>query len=150
MRLMPHQILQKLSERERQRAGQELAALGRERRHIMQRMEDAESHLETLARQREQALRLGARAGMLMVMDEMMQEHQHRIEQLHARLDRVHEQEQAVLRHWLELDGREKALGKMDARLHAQQRRRQEIRQQRESDDWAAAHGTAMHAGWGR
>jgi flagellar biosynthesis chaperone FliJ len=147
---LPHQILQKLSERERQRAGQELAALSRERREIMRRMEEAESRLEALARQREHTIRLGARAGMLALMDEMMREHQTRIELLHARLDRVHEQEQAVLRHWLALDGREKALDRMDARLQGARKRKLENRKQREADDRAAAHSAAMHTGWER
>ncbi len=138
MRLTPHRILQKLGERERQRAGQELAALGRERHEIMQRMNETEARLEELARQREHTLRTGARAGMLVLMDDMMREHQARIARLEAQMDRVHEQEQAVLRRWLELDGRDKALGRMEARLQRAHRRKQDIRQQREDDDRAA------------
>lgn len=143
MRLMPHQILQKLGERERQRAGQELAALGRERRDIMQRMTETEARLEELARQREHTLRMGARAGMLVLMDEMMREHQARIARLEARMDRVHEQEQAVLRRWLELDGRDKALAGMEERLKRARRRAMDARRQREDDDRAAIAGLA-------
>ncbi len=143
MRLMPHQILQKLGERERQRAGQELAALGRERRDIMQRMTETEARLEELARQREHTLRMGARAGMLVLMDEMMREHQARIARLEARMDRVHEQEQAVLRRWLELDGRDKALAGMEERIQRTRRRAIDARRQREDDDRAAIAGLA-------
>ena len=143
MRLMPHQILQKLGERERQRAGQELAALGRERRDIMQRMTETEARLEELARQREHTLRMGARAGMLVLMDEMMREHQARIARLEARMDRVHEQEQAVLRRWLELDGRDKALAGMEDRIQRTRRRAMDARRQREDDDRAAIAGLA-------
>ena len=143
MRLMPHQILQKLGERERQRAGQELAALGRERRDIMQRMTETEARLEELARQREHTLRMGARAGMLVLMDEMMREHQARIARLEARMERVHEQEQAVLRRWLELDGRDKALAGMEERLKRARRRAMDARRQREDDDRAAIAGLA-------
>ncbi len=143
MRLMPHQILQKLGERERQRAGQELAALGRERRDIMQRMTETEARLEELARQREHTLRMGARAGMLVLMDEMMREHQARIARLEARMDRVHEQEQAVLRRWLELDGRDKALAGMEDRIQRTRRRAIDARRQREDDDRAAIAGLA-------
>lgn len=139
MRLMPHQVLQKLSEHARNRAQYELAALSQQRQHLMLQIEEAEAHLKVLETQREQALKVGAKAGMFIIFNEMMDEQREQEKQLESSLEQLHLQEQTILKRWLEHDRQSKAFGKMDKRIQAADQRILVRRQQHQDDDRAAS-----------
>jgi len=143
MRLMPHQVLQKLSENSRNRAQHELSALSQQRQRLMQQLEEAESHLKELGKQRDQTLKVGAQASMLIIFNEMMSEQYEQEKQLEASLEELHLQEQILLKRWMEHDHQSKAFGKMDKRIQTSEQRMLARRRQRLDDDRAASLITA-------
>ncbi len=141
MRLMPHQVLQKLSENSRNRAQQELAVLNRQRQALVRHIVETESHLKELEEQREQTLRVGAQAGLLVVFDEMLAEQRQQTGRMKEALEQLHPQEKILLNLWLEADQRSKTFDRMDARLRSSEQRILERQQQRLDDDRAIAAG---------
>jgi len=139
MRLMPHQVLQKLSENSRNRAQHELTALSRQRQKLIQHIEETESHMKELGKQREQTLKVGAQASLLVMFNEIIVEQREQMGQLEASLEQLHLQEQVLLDRWLEHDHQSKVFGKMDTRLRAGEQRSLERRRQRLDDDRAAS-----------
>jgi len=139
MRLMPHQVLQKLSENSRDRAQHELVAISRQRQQLLQHIDETESNLKELGKQREQTLKVGAQASLLIIFDEMIAEQRIQTRQMEDSLEQLHLQEQTLLRHWLKSDHRSKAFGKMDSRLQAGEQRSMNRHQQRQDDDRAAS-----------
>ncbi len=139
MRLMPHQILQKLSENSRNRAQHEMTALSRQRQKLIQHIEETASHLKELGKQREQTLKVGAQASLLIVFNEIIVEQREQMRRLEESLEQLHLQEQTLLNRWLEHDHQSKVFGKMDNRLRACEQRSLERRRQRLDDDRTAS-----------
>jgi len=139
MRLMPHQVLQKLSENSRNRAQHELTALSQQKQKLIQHLEETESHLKELGKQREQTLKIGAQASLLIVFNEMIVEQHEQMRRLETSLEQLHLQEQTLLNRWLDHDHQSKVFGKMDNRLRADEQRSLERRRQRLDDDRAAS-----------
>jgi len=139
MRLMPHQVLQKLSENSRNRAQHELAALSGQRQKLIQHFEETELHLKELGKQREQTLKVGAQAGLLIVFNEIIAEQREQMRRMEESLEQLHLQEQTLLNRWLEHDHQSKAFGKMDSHLQACEQRSLGRRRQRLDDDRAAS-----------
>lgn len=139
MRLMPHQVLQKLSENSRNRAQHELTALSQQRQKLIQHIEETESHLKELGKQREQTLKIGVQTSLLIVFNEIIVEQQEQMRRLETSLEQLNLQEQTLLNRWLDHDHQSKAFGEMDNRLRAYEQRSLERRRQRLDDDRAAS-----------
>ncbi|MDQ6971163.1 MAG: flagellar FliJ family protein [Mariprofundaceae bacterium] len=139
MRLLPHQVLKKLAENARNRAQHELTALSRQRQTLHEQRDQAQGHIRELQTQRSQAMRTTVQAGSLLMYEELIDEQKTRILQLENGLEELHNQEQQLLKRWLEHDRKGKAFARIDEKFIAQANRAMDRRLQNISDDRAAS-----------
>jgi len=138
MKLLPHQVLKKLAENERNKAQYELAALSHQRQELRKQREQAVAHIRQVREQKEKAIRMTVQAGTLMMYDELIREQNTLIARLDAAIDVLHGQEQALLRQWLSHDSRGKAFDRIDKKFITEANRVLDRKLQQIDDDRVA------------
>ncbi|HCS14092.1 MAG: hypothetical protein COS82_09470 [Zetaproteobacteria bacterium CG06_land_8_20_14_3_00_59_53] len=138
MKLLPHQVLKKLAENERNKAQYELAALSHQRQELRKQREQAVAHIRQVREQKEKAIRMTVQAGTLMMYDELISEQNTLIARLDAAIDVLHGQEQALLRQWLSHDSRGKAFDRIDKKFITEANRVLDRKLQQIDDDRVA------------
>lgn len=139
MKLLPHQVLKKLAENSRRKAQHALASLNARRHDLQQQREAALAHIGRIRRQREQSIRMSVQAGTLQMFDTLIADEHRRIADIETEMNALHEQEQQLLRQWLQHNNREKALAHLDDKFIARANRALDRRTQQLADDRAAA-----------
>lgn len=135
MRLSPHEVLAKLAGHERNKAEEALAAMAGRRQELKARCEEVSVYLTQLEQQREQILKGGTQASMLLMMESAMEEQHERIEKIEAALQRIHEQEQQLIQGWIESNQKNKIHEKMQNTSDKKEQRLQDRKSQQQLDD---------------
>jgi flagellar biosynthesis chaperone FliJ len=135
MSLSPHEVLAKLANQERSRAEEELGAMAAKRLDLQSRREEVIDYLAQLEQQRDQVLKGGTQASMLMMMDSAMDEQRERIEKIKAALERIHEQEQLLIQGWIAANRKNMVHEKMQSASEKKAQRIQDRRAQQRQDD---------------
>ena len=139
MSMSPHEVLAKLAGHERDRAEEALSAMAAKRLDLQSRGDEVKAYLQQLQQQREQVLKGGTQASMLMMMETAMDEQQERIENISAALQRIEEQEQLLIQGWVAANQKNKIHEKMQDASDRKEKRIQDRRDQQGMDDMCAA-----------
>lgn len=139
MSMSPHEVLAKLAGHERDRAEETLSAMAAKRLDLHSRCEEVKVYLQQLYQQREQVLKGGTQASMLMMIDAAMDEQQERIEKIMDALERIEEQEQLLIQGWIAANQKNKIHEKMRSASDKKEKRIQDRRDQQGMDDMCAA-----------
>ncbi len=139
MSMSPHEVLAKLAGHERERAEEALSAMAAKRLDLQSRREEVMAYLQQLQQQREQVLKGGTQASMLLMMDSAMDEQHERIEKIMKALQRVEEQEQLLIQGWIAANQKNKIHEKMQDASNRKEKRIQDRRDQQGMDDMCAA-----------
>lgn len=135
MRLSPHEVLAKLAGHERNKAEEALAAMVAKRQELQARCEEIAVYLTQLEQQREQVLKGGTQASMLLMMESAMDEQHERIEKIKSALLRIHEQEQQLIQEWIASNQKNRVHEKMQSVSDKKERRLQDRKTQQQLDD---------------
>jgi flagellar biosynthesis chaperone FliJ len=109
------------------------------RQELQARCEEVMVYMAQLEQQREQVLKGGTQASMLMMMEAAMNEQHERIVKIRSALEKVHEQEQSLLQGWIVANRKNRVHEKMQGEAAKKERRLQERRVQQQLDDMCAA-----------
>jgi len=139
MSMSPHEVLAKLAGHDRERAEEALSAMAAKRLDLQSRREEVKAYLQQLQQQREQVLKGGTQASMLMMMETAMDEQQERIEKIMAALQRIEEEEQLLIQGWIAANQKNKIHEKMQSATDKKEKRIQDRRDQQGMDDRCAA-----------
>ena len=135
MRLSPHEVLAKLAGHKRNKAEEALAAMAARRQELQARSEEVTGYLTQLEQQREQVLKGGTQASMLLMMESAMAEQHERIEKIESALVRIHEQEQQLIQEWIASNQKNKIHEKMQSASDRKEQRLQDRKAQQQLDD---------------
>lgn len=135
MRLSPHEVLAKLAGHERNKAEEALAAIAAKRQELRARSEEVAVYLAQLKQQREQILKGGTQASMLLMMESAMDEQHERIEKIESALLRIHEQEQQLIQKWIASNQKNRIHEKMQGISDKKEQRLQDRKAQQQLDD---------------
>ncbi|MES0372102.1 MAG: flagellar FliJ family protein [Mariprofundaceae bacterium] len=133
--MSPHEVLAKLAGHERTKAEEALAAMAARRQELQGRCEEVTVYLTQLKQQREQILKGGTQASMLLMMESAMEEQHERIEKIEAALLRIHEQEQLLIQGWIVSNQKNKIHEKMQDASDKKEQRLQDRKSQQQLDD---------------
>lgn len=139
MSMSPHEVLARLAGHERDQAEEALSAMAARRLDLQSRGEEVKRYLQQLHQQREQVLKGGTQASMLMMMDAAMDEQRERIEKIMDALQRIEEQEQLLIQGWIAANQKNKIHEKMQSASDKKEKRIQDRRDQQGMDDMCAA-----------
>jgi len=139
MSLTPHQLLAKLADHHRSRAEEELSAMAAKRQDLQTRREEVTYYLKQLNHQREQVMKGGTQASMLMMMEAAMDEQHERIEKIKAALERIHEQEKILIQGWIAANQKNKVHEKMQDKSDKIEQRISDRKTQQQMDDMSAS-----------
>ena len=139
MTLSPHQVLAKLADHERTKAEEALAAMAAKRHELQTRQEELRVYLDQLGQQREQVMKGGTQASMLMMMEAAMDEQHDRIEKIKAALERIHEQETDLIQGWIAANQKNKIHEKMQNKADKVEQRLSDRKSQQQLDDMCAS-----------
>jgi len=139
MSLSPHQVLAKLADHERSQAEEALSAMAAKRQDLQTRREEVVVYLEQLGQQREQVMKGGTQASMLMMMETAMEEQHERIEKIKGALERIHEQEKALIQGWIAANQKNKVHEKMQDKSDKIEQRLSDRKAQQQMDDMCAS-----------
>jgi len=138
MTLSPHQVLAKLAEHDRTRAEEALSAMAAKRNELRARCEEVTIYLKQLGQQREQVMKGGTQASMLLMMESAMDEQHERIEKINAALERIDEQEKALVQGWIAANQKNKIHAKMQDKNDKIEQRLSDRKSQQQMDDMCA------------
>ncbi|MDX8392650.1 MAG: flagellar FliJ family protein [Mariprofundaceae bacterium] len=139
MKLLPHQVLKKLAEHERNRAQYELAALSKQRKQLATQRQQCVGDIKQIQIQRNQAISMTVQAATLLMYDELLGEQNRQITQLENKMQQLHAQEQTLLKRWLAHDRRGKTFAHIDEKFIAKAKLALDRHQQRMDDDRTAS-----------
>jgi len=139
MTLSPHQILSRLAEQERTKAQEELAALGCQRKSLQEKRATVEYAVQQLIIQRDEVLKKGTEASMLLMMEAAMHEQQSSLLAIEAEMKVLYESEATLIQRWVTANQKHDSHGKMQKNLDKKQEKLHDIRLQKQMDDIFAA-----------
>jgi len=142
MSLSPHEILAKLANHERSKVEEALSAMAARRQELRARCEEVTVYLKQLRQQREQVLKGGTQASMLLMMEAAMAEQHERIEEINISLQAIYEQEQHLIQDWVTANQKNKVHEKMQRKFDKKEQRLQDIKTQQQLDDMS---GSRIH-----
>ncbi len=144
MSLSPHEILAKLANHERSKVEEALSAMAARRQELRARCEEVTVYLKQLRQQREQVLKGGTQASMLLMMEAAMAEQHERIEEINVSLQAIYEQEQHLIQAWVTANQKNKVHEKMQRKFDKKEQRLQDIKTQQQLDDMSGSRSRGL------
>jgi len=130
-----HQQLAKLADHQRTKVQENLADLASERLALQKKRTAVELNISKLIGQRETLQMEGAKASMLVMVDDALREQQACLQAIHEELEQLHDDEASVLKQWMGLHHKHDAHEKMVKKETQQEQKQLDRYFQQQMDD---------------